>query len=207
MFFFFNYNRINAGLPNQVVGHHMDALFGAERAEKLRAALQNKTPIQRESMILEQITLAIKELGGNYVLPFRFKNSQGTRSSHHLVFVSKHVLGYKIMKEIMARRSSRVEDGVASFEYSPADENSPLLLSLLRPVDDLARDLSIKFSGQTLRFSQIVDRHHVNTPYVDKNYREALIRLEADGRINVITNSQISRRNGTFGESVLISFL
>ena len=34
--FFFNYNRISMGLGNEVVEEHMDALFGKERAEKLR---------------------------------------------------------------------------------------------------------------------------------------------------------------------------
>ena len=34
---------------------------------------------------------AIKEMGGQYILPFCFKNSHGNRTSHHLVFVSKDV--------------------------------------------------------------------------------------------------------------------
>jgi three-Cys-motif partner protein len=37
--FFFNYNRINMGLSNELVKDHMDALFGAERAAALRIAL------------------------------------------------------------------------------------------------------------------------------------------------------------------------
>jgi len=35
--FFFNYNRINAGINNPGVKKHMDALFGEERADALRA--------------------------------------------------------------------------------------------------------------------------------------------------------------------------
>jgi three-Cys-motif partner protein len=35
--FFFNYNRINMGLSNDLVQEHMDALFGARRADDLRA--------------------------------------------------------------------------------------------------------------------------------------------------------------------------
>ena len=37
--FFFNYSRINAGISNPVVTSHMDALFGRDRAEDLRAKL------------------------------------------------------------------------------------------------------------------------------------------------------------------------
>ena len=65
--------------------------------------------------------------GGKFVLPFRFRNDRGNRTSHHLIFVSKHVKGYTIMKDIMAKESSKREQGVPSFEYSPADEKYPLL--------------------------------------------------------------------------------
>ncbi len=34
--FFFNYSRVNAGLANDAVEQHMDALFGQERANSLR---------------------------------------------------------------------------------------------------------------------------------------------------------------------------
>ncbi len=42
--FFFNYNRINAGISNETVDEHMDALFGARRAGQLRTALRGRTP-------------------------------------------------------------------------------------------------------------------------------------------------------------------
>lgn len=127
--FFFNYNRINAGISNPAVRNHMDALFGKERADKLRELLPTKTPDEREALILEELAQAIKAMGGAYVLPFRFKNSSGTRTSHSLVFVSKHFKGYEIMKDIMAKESSVVDQGVPSFIYSPADASMPLLFS------------------------------------------------------------------------------
>ena len=70
-------------------------------------------------------------MGGKYVLPFAFKNETGTRTSHHLIFVSKHPLGYGIMKEIMAKESSRPRAGRADFEYNPADNEQPLLFGWL----------------------------------------------------------------------------
>ena len=54
-------------------------------------------------------------MGGKYTLPFGFKNASGTRTKHHLIFVSKHRLGYKIMKGVMAKQSSVSEQGVPSF--------------------------------------------------------------------------------------------
>ena len=60
----------------------------------------------REALILEELAAEIKSLGGSYVLPFTFRNSSGTRTSHKLVFVSKNFKGYAIMKDIMANESS-----------------------------------------------------------------------------------------------------
>ncbi|MEQ9414065.1 MAG: three-Cys-motif partner protein TcmP, partial [Cyclobacteriaceae bacterium] len=91
--FFFNYNRINMGASNDYVKKHIDALFSEERAEKLRPKLQGQSPDVRELIIVEELTQALKDMGGQYVLPFRFRNSKGSRTSHHLFFVSKHPLG------------------------------------------------------------------------------------------------------------------
>ncbi|HUX21802.1 MAG TPA: three-Cys-motif partner protein TcmP, partial [Spirochaetia bacterium] len=117
--FFFNYNRINMGLSNPFVKEHMDSLFGADRADELRKKLSALGPVKRELTIVEELCRALKQYGNRYVLPFRFRNSEGSRTSHHLIFVSKHIRGYEIMKEIMAKESSSQEDGVPSFEYSP----------------------------------------------------------------------------------------
>jgi three-Cys-motif partner protein len=66
--FFFNYNRVNMGLTNQLVREHMDALFGAARAEALRGAIVGLMPAERESLIVEELCAALKEMGASYVL-------------------------------------------------------------------------------------------------------------------------------------------
>src|ERR1700751_4456121 len=73
--FFFNYNRINMGLNNELVKEHMNALFGRNRAEALRAKLEKLSGDQREVTIIEELSDALREMGGNYVLPFRFRNA------------------------------------------------------------------------------------------------------------------------------------
>lgn len=132
--FFFNYNRINMGINNNIVREHMEALFGEERAEYLRKLIIDMNPIQREMTVVEEIAEALRDMGGNHVLPFCFKNEKGTRTSHYLIFVSKHPLGYIIMKDVMASASSLVQQGVASFTYCQADEDTPMLFDLARPL-------------------------------------------------------------------------
>jgi three-Cys-motif partner protein len=183
--FFFNYNRINAGIGNPLVTSHMDALFGQVRAQALRARLPNLTPRLRESAILEELANEIKQLGGRHVLPFTFRNPAGTRTSHKLIFVSKHFRGYEIMKDIMAKESSTEDEGVPSFAYSPADASMPLLFLLAQPREKLKADLQKSFAGEELNLQTLYERHSVDTPYIKKNYREALIQLEDDEAIAV----------------------
>jgi len=203
--FFFNYNRINMGLNNDAVREHMDALFGQERADDLRQQLEPLPPIERELLIVEELCTALRALGPRYVLPFRFKDNHGTRTSHHLIFVSKGFKGYEIMKEIMAKECSGSAQGVPSFEYNPVDARlairQPLLFELTRPLDDLGDMLLKAFSGQTVTMYRIYEQHNVDRPYIKKNYKTVLMKLEDEGRIIAS-----SHRKGTFGDTVQATF-
>jgi hypothetical protein len=75
--FFFNYNRINAGIRNPGVEPNINALFGEDRANKLRRELPGKTPDEREALMLEALAQAVKTMGGKFVLLFKFKNANG----------------------------------------------------------------------------------------------------------------------------------
>ena len=193
------------GINNPLVREHMNSLFGRERAHELQVDLTSMSPGERELSIVEAISQSLKEKAGQYVLPFRFKDERGTRSSHHLIFVSKNRTGYKIMKEIMATESTTLEQGVPSFEYNPASRRQPFLFEYSRPLDDLAGILLTDFAGRTLTMKQIFDRHNVGTPYLSRNYKDSLIKLETDGEIQ--TNPPADeRRKGTFGDGVKVTF-
>lgn len=207
--FFFNYNRINMGLMNAFVVEPMNALFGDERAEHLRNRLDPMTPAEREIAIVDELAKALQEFGGKYVLPFCFKNALGSRTSHHLIFVSKHVRGYEIMKDIMAKESSTAEQGVPSFHYSLADKKYPLLFDLSRPLDDLADLLAEEFAGKSLKMVGIYNRHHIGKPYIKKNYKEVLAKMELERRIAAKPPAEKRpRRNGkpTFSDTVSVTF-
>jgi three-Cys-motif partner protein len=207
--FFFNYNRINPGLSNPMVKEHMDALFEEERADALRVRLATMQPAMRELAIVEAISEALKEMGGRYVLPFTFKREDGSRTTHYLIFVSKHVRGYEVMKDIMARASSSHDEGVPSFSYCPALARTPLLLEFARPLSELGSDLCGHFAGQTLTMKEVYERHHVDRPFFKKNYKHALARLEAEGRITAQPAAEERpTRNGqpTFSDTVCVIF-
>jgi three-Cys-motif partner protein len=207
--FFFNYNRINMGLANPVVRAHMDVLFGAERADKLRMHFPTLVPEEREYMIVEELSQSLKALGAGYVLPFAFKDDNGSRTTHHLIFVTKHFKGYEIMKEIMAKESSERIQGVPSFEFSQVSERYPTLFDLSRPLDDLADMLLNDFAGETITMTDIYMRHSVGKPYLSRNYKDALIGLESQDRIKAVPPAAERRKikgQMTFADQVVVTF-
>ena len=182
--FFFNYSRINAGINNPTVREHVAALFGSQRAEGLRTQLKPMTPREREATIVNALAEALKEYGHRFVLPFCFKNESGVRTTHHLIFVTKHFRGYEVMKEIMAKESSESNQGVPSFTYlHPTSRRQQVLFQLSRPLDELENMLLNDFSGKRLKMRDIYVAHSVDTPYISKNYKEVLRKMEQDGKI------------------------
>jgi len=207
--FFFNYNRINMGIRNPLVRDHMAALFGNTRTEALIEAVEGLGAAERELCVIEELCQALKDMGGTFVLPFRFKSPQHGRTSHHLIFVSKHVRGYEIMKEIMARESSTQVQGVPSFEYNAAAAAQGVLLELAQPLDDLADLLVQQFHGRSLSMKEVYEQHHVGTHFIKSNYKSVLGELENAGRLVAAPPaSRRQKRNGkiAFADRVQVEF-
>jgi three-Cys-motif partner protein len=206
---FFNYNRINMGLTNKAVETHMNSLFGEARAMVLRQRIATLESYEREIAIVEELAEALKELGGKFVLPFCFKNKSGSRTSHHLIFVTKAFKGYEIMKSVMANKSTLADQGVPSFTYNPADQKYPLLFELSRPLDELGAMLLQGFGGRRVSFRRVYEEHSVDRPYIARNYKDALLKLEAEGKITAQPPANLRpKRKGqpTFGDNVEITF-
>lgn len=181
---FFNYNRINMGISNPKVQAHMEALFGTERMKTLKPELAGMSrPEEREERVVEALCEALRAMGGKYTLPFRFRHATKELTSHHLIFVSKHVRGYEIMKDIMARESCDHPQGVASFEYNPGLSKQGMLFELARPLDELGGLIAKQFSGRVMSVQAIYEAHHVGRRYIMKNYQDAIKALEESGRV------------------------
>lgn len=154
---------------------------------------------------------ALKSVGGRFVLPFEFKSPHGERTSHYLIFVSKHFLGYHIMKDVMAGLSS--DDGeVRSFEYIPVKSPQlPLLFELSKPrsIASLKQALLQDCAGDARSVWEIYERLSVDTPYTLKNFRDALLALESEGKITVDTPAEKRpKRKGslTLSEKRIVTF-
>jgi three-Cys-motif partner protein len=204
--FFFNYSRINAGLSNPLVREHMAALFGPERAARLAEELAPMSPEDREATVVNELALALREHGApqqRFVLPFCFKNGQGGRTTHHLILVTKHFRGYEVMKGIMANASSTATEGVPSFTYSPATRPEQMLLFKLNsPLARLRNDLLKDMAGRTLRMRAIYEEHSIDRPYIAKNYKDVLTKMENAGEVK--TSGRKSKRG--FADDIVVTF-
>lgn len=203
--FFFNFNRINAAVPNKTVQRHIDGLFGKVRADALRVRIKTLRAAKRESAIMGEVIEALKETYGKFVMTFRFKNEKGTRTSHYLVFVTKDFKGYSIMKDVMASESSSPDMEVPSFEYNPVRIIQPQLKGIARPLETLEKELLSTFAGRILTVEQMYEEHSVGTHYMMRNYKDVLKKLESENLISADPPSD-KRRKGTLADWVKISF-
>ena len=209
--FFFNFNRINAALTNDVVKRHVDGVFGKHRADALREAVAGLRPHEREAVVVDELLDALKDVYRTEMLKYRFVDAHRRRTSHYLVFVTKHPRGYGIMKDIMAAASSTFIDGVPSYEYNPRARiaASQYRLGLEEgPLEILMRSLLDRFRGGRLRMREIFEQDNIGKPYILANYKEALRRLEAAGQISAEPPAARRIRKGvlTFGDTVYVTF-
>ena len=109
----------------------------------------------------------------------------------------------------MAKKSSTFFQDVPSYDYNT--QSGPRQLSLFdpKPLDELEDMLLDKFAGRTMTMIDVYNEHQVGTPYTDKNYKDALRKLEEEGKIIAYPPaSKRRKRQGkiTFADSVKVTF-
>jgi hypothetical protein len=87
-----------------------------------------------------------------------------------------------MMKRVLRSASSTVREGVGSSEHDPrARETTPSLFSGLYEVEE--RLLRI-YAGREIRFGALL-QEEAYTQFTESNYRDALLKLEDEGRVIV----------------------
>ena len=117
-FLFFNMNRIITSIQNPKVINHMKLMFGENEYNEICDYLNNNN-CDKETLIIDRYSNMLKTNGVPYILPFRFQFPDKNKTSHYLIFMSKHKKGFKICKDIMGKESSNEGNCVPSFEYCP----------------------------------------------------------------------------------------
>lgn len=204
---FFNFNRINSGINNSLVEPYMKNLFGSKRLQNIISTLNESPEINREDFVIDQFSSAIKSLGIKYVLPFRFHSDKQNRTSHYILFISKHCLGYSIMKDIMSRESRDPISSIGTFEYIPSDHNLKFLYQFEYNIEQLKDFLVEKYKGKPeIRVKSIYWNNIEDNPYVMSDFKHALLRLEEENKISIRTEKK-TRPKGTMADHLWITFL
>jgi len=209
---FFNYNDINRGLTNLSVKDRMESIFTPELHEKLCKKLNNiSNPQERERLIINYFTKAMRSKYNKenprskkkiYVFSFRFQFEKKNRTSHYVFFISKDILAVKIMKEIMWGLDNNKTNNIASFEFIPNNVQESFLDMIDPKYDELKEMLLTDYSGSTAVVKEIIDIY-VETIYIGKNIKKALLELEQENIIQVIAGR--SRKN-TMPDDAVIEF-
>lgn len=210
--FFFNYNRINPAITNTSVEPLMNDLFGVWRVNHLWQMVKGLSPDERQETIISELILALKEAGGEHVLPFEFESQHGERPSHYIIFVSKSKRGYLLMKDVMFGMSSD-DNEVKRFGYVPV--RSPQLSLLLgdydRPysIPALKKLLLTLCAGKSLTVKQVYEDYTIDTPYVKKHVKDAIKQLEAEKLVGVNIPADLRRKPKgilTLADHLIVTF-
>lgn len=208
--FFFNYNDINRALSNSRVSNNMKQLFGDKHYYLLNEKVKLISGQNRESIIVNEMSEALQDIGMKYVLPFRFKTEKKNRTSHYIIFASKNITGFKIMKDIMYNIGEKDFNGIGQFEFIPScDKQLDTQLSIIdlfaTPFQEFKENLCKKYSGKTISMKRLFECDSPNTRFVSKQYKKALIELELEGRISC-DKPYNQRRKNTLSDSTTLKF-
>lgn len=207
--FFFHFDSINRSLDIDSVSGLIDELFGKVRADELRRRVRGLEPELRKATILDELKHALKEVGGQHVLPFEFRSRHSDRPSHYVIFVTKDFLGFSIMRDIMFSLSSDDAE-IRSLLYNPrkspqlqllVDFGSPHSIAQLK---DILLDVC---AGMSLTVQAAYEQSTIDTPYRLSNVKIAIKSLELEKESQVSVDPPAALRPTRKGEVTLANHL
>lgn len=195
-FVFFNLEAVRRVAGLEEVNEHLVDLYGStERAEEVFEAIREIDDVhEREDFIISEYRRAfVEEIGAEYVVAFRVEHESRRTTSHFFVHATKHPLGFAIMKDIMWPRG-RSDEGRGGLEFIQASNTNiqPLLLidwselkdTIVASLDETPTKVSTFYEEWVCRPDDM---------YCRKAYRQALLELEEEQRIEVTDKEGIPK--------------
>jgi three-Cys-motif partner protein len=197
---FWNYVGVNRWLGSlaaeQSSGSQLSHMFGTSDA--LRTALEiwrsARSLPEKERGLLSHFLNCVRDYSGaEFLVPFRFVSASANRTSHYLVHCSRHPLAFRLMKEVMGSLRSSDDPGQFSFlGYSDLGDQ----ISLFVPEAEVeAAEAILTELGKGQRPVRLFTKQWIERPsdlFREKDYREILLQLEADGRIRVFLEDGVT---------------
>lgn len=176
-------------------------LFGEDEYLKLREELVKcKNFKEFDKKIIDSLNIALNKKKNVYSCGLRIDFTDKKLSNYYLMFISKHWLGFKIMKEIMTNYSLHDSDNVPEFVYNERLMGKAIQRPLIRTftkMEAIKRLIIEKGFKNSLLVQDIyIELHNSKFAYNDSNIRDALIELEDEGKIIVDVPSKKRISNG-----------
>ena len=208
--FFFNYLRVNAALSNSKLEHNARKFFGDEATERLQWLVEGVDPGLREQLIMDGVQDVVRGLGALVPLTFRVCSPNCDRTSHYLIFATKHFKGYSTMREVMAKECILLGQDLPLYEFDPKPAVDDPQLQLWEdekpdPLEPLRAGLLETFKGQRRSVIQLFEAHSLGMPFLMRHYKTVLRGLEAEGLV-LIDPAAEDRPTGTLADSAIVSF-
>lgn len=161
--------------------HHtisIEELYGINNVQNV---LQNQYPsLPREHALLKLYRDQLHE-GAHvkYTLPFKISADERLQTTYYLIHATNHPKGCELMKEIMYKAGTEGRFGY----LGPAE--GQLALTQFTGISKLKEFLLNRFNGRTLSYRDIRYKTLMDTEFIKKHYREALLELESEGKISM----------------------
>ncbi|MFH1373812.1 MAG: three-Cys-motif partner protein TcmP [bacterium] len=199
--FYISISGVQRNLRNPSQQQALQDLFGTDGLKEIQAELSDSvSPKVSETIIMERLRMALKSRKVEYFLEFGVEYSVRKKTSHFLVFISRHSLAFKIMKEIMATYSLKDKDGVPLFRYGRYRINQIEMPFHEYSIEKLKNRLQSELSGSTLSVKEVYNIcHKLGYRYIESNIKDALLLLEEQGDI-VIDLPRHKRREKKTGD-------
>jgi len=167
-------NRFLASPPHQ---SSIQNLFGCEDVlEKITHEPYSR--LTREQAILKFYRYQLhQEAEVKYTFPFKVTADENLQTIYYLIHCTNHPMGCELMKEIMYTSGTEGRFGY----LGPAE--GQLLLEQFFGGDRLRNFLFEKYGNGTISFKNMIYENLMVTPYIKKDYRDAVIKLEEENKV------------------------
>lgn len=174
IFFTFMLRDINRFLVERHLWSVFDELYGTN---EWRAFLEEP---DRERSLRELYTQQLRDqANAKYTWDFRVCADERILTLYYLIHATKHFEGLKLMKGIMYRQGAGgmfaylgPQDRAIRYQQRLFDDDIPSLKNFLLD----------RFAGRMLTYDEVLEDSYMDTPFIDKHYREALKAIEGDGK-------------------------
>ena len=188
IFFNFMFRDINRFLSSPKHHNVLFSLYGTD--EWKNYSDKSLSPYERESGLVNLYRKQLHdEAEVKFTMPFMVRMPDKRQTAYYLIHATNSFDGFKLMKDIMSKKSS----GEIFGYMGPEDGQTSLGNFDLTP---LQNNLLRIYTGQTISFKDIIYRSYNIEEIIqfrEKDYREVLKGLEKDG---IVTIERITSKTG-----------